>query len=123
MKLPLPAAASGAAFGHPGHLQILEESGATSALIVPLVARRRVLGAILFARRAAARAFRAAGCPVVGFDTDLIGPYGYCADISRTWLCGDGQATDEQRELVQEALDRWWGPLMQMHGPRSPRGS
>ena len=22
-----------------------------------------------------------------------------------------------QREMVQEALDRWWGPLMQMHGP------
>ena len=27
--------------------------------------------------------------------------------------------TDEQRELVQEALDRWWGPLMQFHGIRS----
>ncbi len=25
--------------------------------------------------------------------------------------------TDAQRALVQEALDRWWGPLMQMHGP------
>jgi ring-1,2-phenylacetyl-CoA epoxidase subunit PaaA len=24
--------------------------------------------------------------------------------------------TEEQRELVQEALDRWWGPLMQFHG-------
>jgi len=24
-----------------------------------------------------------------------------------------------QRDMVQEALDRWWGPLMQMHGPRS----
>ena len=24
--------------------------------------------------------------------------------------------TDEQRELVQEALTRWWGPLMQFHG-------
>ncbi len=23
--------------------------------------------------------------------------------------------------MIQEALDRWWGPLMQMHGPRSPR--
>ncbi|MEO6349754.1 MAG: 1,2-phenylacetyl-CoA epoxidase subunit PaaA [Candidatus Limnocylindrales bacterium] len=29
--------------------------------------------------------------------------------------------TDSQRTLVQEALDRWWGPLMQMHGPRSER--
>src|SRR4026207_1700403 len=24
--------------------------------------------------------------------------------------------TDDQRELVQEALDRWWGPRMQFHG-------
>ena len=25
--------------------------------------------------------------------------------------------TAAQRAMVQEALDRWWGPLMQMHGP------
>ncbi len=25
--------------------------------------------------------------------------------------------TTTQRAMVQEALDRWWGPLMQMHGP------
>jgi len=25
--------------------------------------------------------------------------------------------TERQRALVQDALDRWWGPLMQMHGP------
>ena len=29
--------------------------------------------------------------------------------------------TDEQRALVQEALDRWWGPLMQFHGNPIPR--
>ena len=29
--------------------------------------------------------------------------------------------TDAQRELVQEALDRWWGPLMQFHGNPIPR--
>jgi ring-1,2-phenylacetyl-CoA epoxidase subunit PaaA len=29
--------------------------------------------------------------------------------------------TAEQRAMLQEALDRWWPPLMQMHGPRSPR--
>jgi ring-1,2-phenylacetyl-CoA epoxidase subunit PaaA len=28
--------------------------------------------------------------------------------------------TEEQRELVQEALDRWWGPLMQFHGNPIP---
>jgi len=25
--------------------------------------------------------------------------------------------TTRQRRMVQDALDRWWGPLMQMHGP------
>jgi ring-1,2-phenylacetyl-CoA epoxidase subunit PaaA len=29
--------------------------------------------------------------------------------------------TAAQRAMIQEALDRWWGPLMQMHGPRSDR--
>src|SRR5256884_2216205 len=29
--------------------------------------------------------------------------------------------TPAQRDMIQEALDRWWAPLMQMHGPRSPR--
>jgi Xaa-Pro aminopeptidase len=40
---------------------------------------------------------------LVAFDTDMIGPNGYCADISRTWLCGDGQATAEQRRLYGAA--------------------
>ncbi|HKE97600.1 MAG TPA: 1,2-phenylacetyl-CoA epoxidase subunit PaaA [Actinomycetes bacterium] len=34
-------------------------------------------------------------------------------DVVLTMMGG----TDDQREMVQEALDRWWGPLMQMHGP------
>jgi len=38
-------------------------------------------------------------------------------DIVVTLVTG----TPAQRASVQEALDRWWGPLMQMHGPRSPR--
>jgi ring-1,2-phenylacetyl-CoA epoxidase subunit PaaA len=29
--------------------------------------------------------------------------------------------TPEQFELVQDALDRWWGPLMQFHGNPIPR--
>src|SRR5216117_3284085 len=29
--------------------------------------------------------------------------------------------TPAQHDMIQEALDRWWGPLMQMHGPRSDR--
>jgi Xaa-Pro dipeptidase len=36
---------------------------------------------------------------LVAFDTDLIGPYGYCADISRTWLCGRDRASAAQIDL------------------------
>jgi len=25
---------------------------------------------------------------LISFDTDMIGPYGYCADVSRAWTCG-----------------------------------
>jgi Xaa-Pro dipeptidase len=25
---------------------------------------------------------------IISFDTDMIGPYGYCADLSRAWTCG-----------------------------------
>ncbi|MDE0203097.1 MAG: Xaa-Pro peptidase family protein [Rhodospirillaceae bacterium] len=39
---------------------------------------------------------------IVAFDTDLIGPYGYCADISRTWVC-DARPSDEQRRIYAEA--------------------
>lgn len=28
--------------------------------------------------------------------------------------------TPKQRQMVQDALTRWWGPLMQMHGFRTP---
>ncbi len=41
---------------------------------------------------------------LVSFDTDLIGPYGYCADISRSWLCGDGEPSDAQRRLYAHAV-------------------
>lgn len=40
---------------------------------------------------------------LLSFDTDLIGPYGYCADISRSWICGDGKPTDEQKRLYRYA--------------------
>lgn len=46
------------------------------------------------------------GGDLVAFDTDLIGPYGFCADISRTWLCGDGKPSLEQRGLYAIALDQ-----------------
>ncbi|NKB77103.1 MAG: M24 family metallopeptidase [Gammaproteobacteria bacterium] len=40
---------------------------------------------------------------LLAFDTDLIGVYGYCVDMSRTWLVGDGVATPEQKQLFQAA--------------------
>lgn len=43
---------------------------------------------------------------LVSFDTDLIGPYGYCADISRSWLCGEGPPGDEQRILYGLAYEQ-----------------
>jgi len=42
---------------------------------------------------------------LVGFDTDMVGPNAYFADISRTWLCGDGKPTGRQKELYQRAFD------------------
>jgi Xaa-Pro dipeptidase len=36
---------------------------------------------------------------LVSFDTDLVGRHGYSVDISRSWLTGDGRASDEQRRL------------------------
>jgi Xaa-Pro aminopeptidase len=42
---------------------------------------------------------------MVSFDTDLIGPYGYCADISRAWVCGD-KPSDEQRRLYALAYEQ-----------------
>ncbi len=42
---------------------------------------------------------------LVSFDTDLIGPYGYCSDISRAWVCG-GHPTDEQRRLYAKAFEQ-----------------
>ena len=40
---------------------------------------------------------------LVSFDTDLIGPYGYCSDISRAWVCGE-RPSDEQRRLYAAAF-------------------
>lgn len=36
---------------------------------------------------------------LVALDTDVVGPYGYYSDFSRTFLCGDGRPTPAQREL------------------------
>jgi Xaa-Pro dipeptidase len=43
---------------------------------------------------------------MVSVDTDLVGPYGYCCDMSRSWLCDDGRASDEQRRLYAAAVEQ-----------------
>jgi Xaa-Pro aminopeptidase len=42
---------------------------------------------------------------LLAFDTDLIGPYGICADISRTWMIGDRDPTEEQKHLYRVAYE------------------
>ena len=41
---------------------------------------------------------------LVAFDTDMVGPYGYCADISRTFVEG-GKLNDEQKKLHELAYE------------------
>ena len=42
---------------------------------------------------------------LIGFDTDMVGPFGYFADVSRTFLCGPGRPTRRQKRLYRHALD------------------
>jgi Xaa-Pro aminopeptidase len=43
---------------------------------------------------------------LVAFDTDVIGPFGYYADISRTFYCGDSRPNDEQHRLYRLAWEQ-----------------
>ena len=43
---------------------------------------------------------------MISFDTDMIGPYGYCADLSRAWTCGYTPMTDKQNEIYSAAIDQ-----------------
>jgi Xaa-Pro aminopeptidase len=43
---------------------------------------------------------------MISFDTDMIGPYGYCADLSRAWTCGHTAMTNTQRRLYTTALEQ-----------------
>jgi Xaa-Pro dipeptidase len=43
---------------------------------------------------------------IVNFDTDLVGPFGYLADISRAWTVGHTKPTDEQRKLYSLAHEQ-----------------
>jgi len=43
---------------------------------------------------------------IISFDTDMIGPYGYCADLSRSWTCGHTRMTSTQKQLYAAALEQ-----------------
>ena len=43
---------------------------------------------------------------MISLDTDMIGPYGYCADLSRSWTCGHTPMTPQQRRLYRTARDQ-----------------
>ncbi len=43
---------------------------------------------------------------LVAHDTDVVGPHGYYADFSRTFLVGDGPAGDAQRRLYGTAFEQ-----------------
>jgi len=42
---------------------------------------------------------------IVSFDTDMVGPYGYCADISRAFVCGN-KFNENQKKLYQTAVEQ-----------------
>ena len=42
---------------------------------------------------------------IVAFDTDMVGPYGYCADISRAFVVGN-KFNDEQKTLYSMAMEQ-----------------
>ena len=42
---------------------------------------------------------------MMAFDTDLVGTYGYCCDISRSWIVGGVAPTEEQKTLYKVAYD------------------
>jgi len=50
------------------------------------------------------RAIRAGD--VVAFDTDMVGPLGYLADISRSWVCPGKPPTNEQQRLYAIAEEQ-----------------
>ncbi|ETA69986.1 Xaa-Pro peptidase family protein [Candidatus Pelagibacter ubique] len=42
---------------------------------------------------------------IVSFDTDMVGPYGYCADISRAFVVGN-KFSDDQKKLYSMAVEQ-----------------
>ena len=43
---------------------------------------------------------------LLGYDTDLVGPYGMMTDISRTWVVGDAKPNNHQQQLWEMAVEQ-----------------
>ncbi len=43
---------------------------------------------------------------LVCYDTDLIGPFSYCSDISRAHFCGPGRPSEQQRRIYAMAVEQ-----------------
>jgi len=43
---------------------------------------------------------------LLGIDTDMIGPFGYNTDISRTWLCHPGAPNEEQKTVYKLSYEQ-----------------
>src|SRR6185437_11975180 len=43
---------------------------------------------------------------LIGIDTDMVGPFGYNADMSRTFFCGPGRPSGHQRTLYSLAHEQ-----------------
>ncbi len=74
------------------------ESGSKHGSSVP------VRGPIPWFQEASDRRIQAG--ELVSFDTDMIGPYGYCADVSRTFFCEPGTPSALQRQLYGLAAEQ-----------------
>ncbi len=48
---------------------------------------------------------------LVALDTDVVGPYGYYADFSRTFFCGTGRPSGRQRTLYGLALEQVYSDI------------
>ena len=42
---------------------------------------------------------------IVSFDTDMVGPYGYCADISRAFVEGNKFNSDQKKIILKWLLN------------------
>jgi Xaa-Pro dipeptidase len=58
---------------------------------------------------------------IMAFDTDLIGAYGMCVDMSRSWLCGDAKPTGAQLDVYSRARDSVENNVQQFTAGRTYR--